>query len=142
MSQRLEGFDELSRKFKQLGTLDQGKVIRAGGNTGATTVLKAARQTVPEGTREHRTYKGRWVAPGFAKRSLAKKVSLSRDKTRVVARIGVKREAFYAVQFLELGTRHIPPRRWLTRAYEQSQQEVIQGFARGAKRAMEKIARR
>lgn len=139
---RIEGLGDLNRRMKKLSTLDQGRVIRAGANTGATTVLKAARQTVPQGSREHKTYKGRWVAPGFAKRSLAKKVSLSRDKTRVIARIGVKAEAFYAVQFLELGTRHIPPRRWLTRAYEQAQTEVIRGFQRGTNRALQKIAKR
>lgn len=141
MSQ-LEGFEELGKKFKLLGSLEKGKVIRAGGNTGATAVLKAARGAVPQGSRPHKTYKGRWVAPGFAKRSLAKKVSLSRDKSRMVARIGVKPEAFYAVQFFELGTKHIPKQPWLTRAHEQSRPEVINGFRRGARRAMEKIAKR
>lgn len=121
----LEGLAELDAKLKALADPRiNSAVLRAGAVAGMRKVLAKAKATVPVGTRAHKTYKGRIVAPGFAARSLRVKGYTSRDKQRSVAMLGVAPEAFYAVQFIELGTAKIPPRPWLVPAFESTKDEA------------------
>lgn len=140
MSQ-IDGIKELERKLKQLSNLEQGKVIRAGVNAGGTALIKQARQRIPRGSVPHKTYKGRWVAPGFAARSIHKKTRLARDKKSASTIIGVKQEAFYAVQFLELGTSVHPKRPWLIPSYRAARQEMIDAFESKALQFIQKVKR-
>ncbi len=139
---KLEGFKELNKKFKRLSVLDQGAVLRSAGNAAGQVVVKRARSLAPSGSVAHKTYKGRLVAPGFLKRSVAKKGSLSRDKSAMTVRIGVKSEAFYGLNFLELGTRYLPKRPWLTRAFNSTRTEQVNVMRKKMKAGIEKIARR
>jgi HK97 gp10 family phage protein len=90
----------------------------------------------------HRTYKGRWVSAGFAARSLKVVVKMSRDKQSASALLGVGREAFYAVQFFELGTAMIPKQPWLVPALESSQDAATRMIGEVMKARIEKIAKK
>lgn len=122
----VEGLRELDAKLKELADPKiNSAVLRAGAVAGMRKVLARAKGMVPVGTKAHKTYKGRIVAPGFAARSLRVKGMVSRDRTRAFALLGVRPEAFYAVQFIELGTAKMPAKPWLRPAFEASQDEAV-----------------
>jgi predicted transcriptional regulator len=54
-----------------------------------------------KGNTAHRTYKGRLVAPGFSSRNTRIVTKADPSGTIVSAALGVRKEAFYAVQFIE-----------------------------------------
>lgn len=106
--------------------------------------LRAAQSNAPLGTRAHKTHKGRLVAPGFARRSLRRVSKMSRDKQKVTVRIGVRGEAFYAVNFVELGVpgRSIPPKPWLVPAYNSTFREVTRLLSEKIKKNVIKAAKK
>lgn len=119
----LAGVDVLMKRLSKMDISLRVKLLRQAVSQSMTPVLRQAQMRVPVGAKTHKTYKGRWVAPGFSKRSIRRKTAIENGK--VVVRIGVRKEAFYAVQFLELGTKHISPRPWLQPALETQQGEVL-----------------
>lgn len=136
----VEGLRELDAKLKALADPKiNSQVLRAGAVAGMRKVLARAKATVPVGTVAHKTYKGRIVAPGFASRSLRVKGTVSRDKTRAYALLGVRPEAFYAVQFIELGTAKMPARPWLRPAFEASQDVAVAALRDAMVKRLEKI---
>jgi hypothetical protein len=140
----LEGAALLDAKLRELADPKiNSAVLRAGVVAGMRKVLTKAKSTVPIGTVAHKTYKGRLVGPGFASRSLRVKGSVSRDKQKATALLGVAPEAFYAVQFIELGTSKYPATPWLVPAFE-SMQEEAQAALRDAmfKRLTKVLAKR
>lgn len=141
MGSELLGVAQLTRQLKELGKLDDGKALRQAAREGMKPVFKAAQQAIPVGTKEHRTYKGRLVGPGFAKRNLKIVVSLSKDKQSATAILGVSAEAFYVVQFVELGTSNQAAQPWLRPAFYGNKQNEINGIARGLQKAIDKAAK-
>jgi HK97 gp10 family phage protein len=137
----LEGVAELSKQLDALGRLEDGKAIRAAVRAGMTPALRAAKQNIPTGTKEHRTYKGRLVAPGFAKRSIVLITSLSKDKQKATAIIGVKAEAFYAIQFVEMGTSKMAAQPWLRPAFYDTRQEQEEALAAALRKAILKAVK-
>lgn len=136
-----EGFKELDQKLRELADpKEQGKVLRAAAAAAGRKVAKQAKANIPVGTRAHTTYKGRLVSPGFARRSIRVKTRLSRSKQSVSVKIGVKREAFYAAQFIELGTAKIAARPWLRPALESNKEVAIQMFAKRLRERIHKVA--
>lgn len=125
----IEGMKELSKKLSALGRQAGGKALRNALNAGATVVKREMRANIPTGRRAHRTYKGRLVAPGFAKRSITHRSRTTADRTKAWARIGVKPEAYYAVQFLEFGTKNMRARPWFARSFRSKKQEVVTRFS-------------
>ena len=103
----LEGLDELSKKLATLGKA-AGKTLRSATLKATTPVVRKMRNKIPVGSKPHRTYKGRLVAPGFAKRSIRRSSSFRRGVASV--RIGVRKEALYAVNFIDQGI-HVTKRR-------------------------------
>jgi len=125
MASSLEGLANLDAKLKELADPKiNSTVLRAGAVAGMRKVLAQAKATVPVGKVAHKTYKGRIVAPGFASRSLRVKGGVSRDKQSAYALLGVAPEAFYAVQFVELGTAKMPAHPWLRPAFESTIDEA------------------
>lgn len=99
MPDDLQGYKELSRKLSSLGKRVGGKVLRGAMIRATTPTIREMKSKAPVGTVAHRTYKKRLVAPGFSSRSI-KRVSRVKDGYANL-RIGVRKEAFYAIQFLD-----------------------------------------
>lgn len=114
----LEGVAELTKQLDALGKLEDGKAIRRGVAAGGRVVVARAKALIPKGVDAHRTYKGRLVAPGFASRSIRSVTTLSKDKQKATAKVGVRAEAFYAVNFVELGTSKMQKQPWLRPAFQ------------------------
>jgi hypothetical protein len=109
MSSELFGLDAIDRQLSALELKVGGKALRSAALRATTKTLRKLKTRAPRGTEAHRTYKGRLVAPGFASRSLRRKTKLKNGRVSVV--IGVLAEAFYAIQFYDLGPYTISERR-------------------------------
>lgn len=140
-NKQIKGWESLDRKLAELSNpREQRKVIRSALNFATTPVVQTARADAPRGSDGHRTYKGRMVAPGFASRSVRRKVRIIGKS--IVASIGVAKEAFYAVQFFERGTKHIDADPWLEPALEKNRDKAIERFGRKMRERIEKIKRK
>lgn len=127
----LEGVSDLIAKLDALGKLDDGKAIRNAVRAAGRIVAERARALIPKGDVAHRTYKGRLVGPGFASRNIRYIASLSKDKQKATLVVGVRSEAFYAVQFVELGTSKMGKQAWLRPAFQstiEQQQTAIADY--------------
>lgn len=153
----LHGYKELSRKLSQLGQKVGGKVLRGAMFRSTTPVIKIMRAAAPVGRNAHRTYKGRLVAPGFLRRSM-KRVSRV-HRSGVSVRIGVRREAFYGIQFLDQrpgrtpyriskrGKKGIRPyslsaRPWFSSVFERESSRITKDVGRFVGSAIERLAKR
>lgn len=140
----LKGAKELDAQLAALGAAAGGKVLR-GAMRAALNIAKAkaeaAAAQLNETGRMHRTYRGRLVAPGFASRNL--RIVTVKDKNGAPLRavLGVRREAFYAVQFIELGTATIPARPWLIPAHESSQEAMTAKLADGIRERIKRAVK-
>lgn len=129
------------RQLEGLARVPPEELLKAA-EEAALPVLQKARELIPVGVDQHRTYKGRTVAPGFAKRSIRVVARLNKDKTGASASVGVAAEAFYAVQFVELGTAKMPAQPWLRPAYQSTRQAQLSALARRMKVFIERPNRR
>lgn len=143
------GGKELARQLRELGAAAGPKLVRRAALQSLTPALRAARAAAPVGNPPYeggkdpyptRTYKGRLKTPGFAKRNVARKTLVRKDG-KVIAMLGVRPEAFYAVQFIELGTSRIAKRPWLEPAFRSSIGAVDVAFRAKLKQFLDKAAR-
>jgi HK97 gp10 family phage protein len=137
----LEGVAELMRQLEALGKLEDGKALRSAVRAGMKPAQERAKALIPQGVDAHRTYKGRLVAPGFAKRSIRSVTKLSKDKQKASAALGVRSEAFYAVQFVELGTSKMSAQPWLRPAFDSTLGAQQAALAASLKKSIEKAAK-
>lgn len=135
----LEGVAELEKKLKALGQVASVPILRAAVRAGIKPVKARAEELIPVGSEAHRTYKGRLVAPGFAKRSLRTVTRASPDGRKVSAAVGVRKEAFYAALFVELGTARTRAQPFLRPALEQTKSEQERAFAEKLKERIDKV---
>jgi HK97 gp10 family phage protein len=136
------GLRELDQKLAALQNANPGPILRRAVNRGIRPALEQAKATVPVGKEAHKTYKGRLVAPGFARKSLKVKTNVSRDKQAASAILGVASEAFYAIQFIELGTSEIPATPWLQPAFENTAEQQQAALAAELKAGIERAAKK
>lgn len=141
----LIGVAELSRKLSELGDWKENeKVLKASIRAGLLQARKVARANVRQfspGERQlHRLHNGRLVSAGYAAKSLSMSVFTPRGRGKVIGRLGVKRDAFYAVQFFELGTSRIAAQPWLVPAFEASQSPMLQAIGRQMRARIDRIA--
>lgn len=122
----LQGFDELERELKQLGD-DAPKVLRAGIRAGAVIVRKAAQKNLEP----HRD-------TGDLADSLKVSARIDRRKRAVTATVRNTRDTFYG-SFLEFGTVHISPVRWLTRALRDNSQQALDAVAERMRRRIKAV---
>jgi len=101
MSEFAKGFKELDRKLGRIKTAAGIKALRNAATRAATPVVRRMKSLAPVGDTEHRTYKGRLVAPGFGSRSIIRRTKFYRSSGTVSLTIGVKKEAFYLIQFYD-----------------------------------------
>lgn len=138
----LIGVSELSAQLEDLKKGLDVKVMRSAVRAGIQPAFDKALRTIPVGQDLHRTYRGRLVAPGFSKRSLRIVTKVSEGGTKISAALGVRREAFYAVLFTELGTSKYPARPWLRPAMRTTQGLQQAALAAKLKQKIEAIAKK
>jgi|14_taG_2_1085336.scaffolds.fasta_scaffold08114_3 HK97 gp10 family phage protein len=149
MPSELEGLNKLSKQLSELGSQVGGKALRSATMQASLPIAKKAKANAPIGLEPHKTYTskkarkhpGRLVGAGFLSRNVARKSRLSKDRRTAYVFVGVKPEAFYGVQFLELGTSRIRKRPWLTKAMESSKSQVIERLKDRLKKNIVKAAR-
>ena len=139
----IRGFKELSAQLDAMGKAPSGQALRNAAMSAMLPAQEAARAAAPRGSPPYgpyesrkqpfdpypkKTYKGRRVAPGFASRNVARRAFLNNEGSRVRVSLGVRSEAFYALQFIELGTSKIPKRPWLEPSFRASQDAVEFAF--------------
>lgn len=137
----IKGLKELEDKLVALGGAVGAKVLRSASLLALTPVVREAKLRIPVGDDAHRTYKGNLVSPGFAKRSVKKASWSNRVTGKAKASVGVKREAFYAVSFVELGTSKMDAQEWLLPAFLAQRKVVEQRFAKTLKRKIEQAVK-
>jgi HK97 gp10 family phage protein len=147
------GVKELSAQLSKMGKAPGGKALRAAAMQAMLPAMRAAQKAAPVANPPYeyggvskdpypvRTYKGRLRTPGFAKRNIARKAKVSKDRRSVRVMLGVRPEAFYAVQFIELGTSKIPKRPWLEPSFRNSIPEVNSRFKERLKALIDKAAK-
>jgi len=134
----IDGFDVLYKELEKLGAKLGTKTMRSA-LVAATKPLKAKYKMIaPVGSEPHRTYKGRLVAPGFLSRSIVSAASTKHGKISI--RLGVKREAFYGVTFLdEKGARNITPFHWFKREFVNSENDLVENFRKELRKKLGKF---
>lgn len=149
MAAELEGLADLTKKLKELADPKEAKAtLLASVRKPMQKVKDVAQANIsvvsPGLTEQHTTYRGNLVYAGFASRSLRVVVGISKDNQSVSARLGVRREAFYALSFFELGvpSRGIERRPWLVPAFESSQSAALRGVGEELKKRIERIAKK
>lgn len=140
---KIVGLQELSQQLRALGETVAARNLKGAAKDAMEPTESAARASVPVGSEIHKTYKGRTVTPGFAQRSIRRAAFAMRGAKNVVrAVVGVAREAFYAVAFLERGTSKMPAQPWLVPAFEQTQAQVLNRFRASLRERLARIAKR
>lgn len=153
----IRGYRELSKQLSAMGAAVGGSALKSAAFTAMKPAQQAAEAAAPRANPPYgpyatrttpldpypkKTYKGRRVAPGFTSRSIGVKATLSRARDFVKVMLGVKREAFYAVQFLELGTSKIPKRPWLEPAFRGSISAVDSRFQERLRALIDRAAKK
>lgn len=120
----LFGSAALIEKLQALGALDGGNIAIGAAKAGMKPALDMAATKIPVGHREHKTYKGNTVGPGFARRSLRIVGTRKSNSGLPSALLSTRKEAYYAPQFLERGApKHKGPIKaqpWLVSAFYNS----------------------
>lgn len=115
----LDGVAALTRQLIALGKLDDGKALKAAVKAGMQPVYKRARATIPVGSIPHRlaaAYGKQLVNSGFAQQSLRTISTINAQKNIASCVLGVRKAAFYILNFVELGTRYQRAQPWIRRA--------------------------
>jgi hypothetical protein len=136
----IEGLALLTKQLNALASLEEGQALKRAVKAGIKQALLRAQQIVPVGTRPHRTYKGLLVAPGFARDSLRTISTINPEKNIASGILGVRKEAFYILQFIELGTRFYPGEPWIRRALEEARSDCEAEFVASIARSIERAA--
>jgi len=151
------GLKELNDKLMKLEVATSAKVVRSSAVAAIRKTKQEMKAAAPKGREAHRTYTGRLVAPGFLSRSVKHTSKIGHGKLSLA--IGVKREAFYGVTFLDEGTsvrqrrRTVNGRkvtaikpyrlgayRWFERVFEKNERQIVATFSDKLKAAIAKVA--
>jgi hypothetical protein len=146
----VDGLVELGKKLERMETETAVKVLRNSLRTAMRPAVNAAREQAPVGTeahRLHRTYGGSIVAPGFGRRAIRLVTFKSKGKDSgsgvAAAILGVRRAAFYLVQFWKYPPYGITGRRdWLGESFKQSAPEVATRFRKALATRIIKAAKK
>lgn len=138
----LEGIAELTAKLNALGASVAARELKGAAKDTLTIAEHRARSTMPQGVEPHKTYRGRLVSGGYALSTLHIETKLNKRTGSAVATLGVGREAFYAVQFVELGTARMAARPWLRPALEDSENAMLSQLSVVLKKRVEKATKR
>jgi HK97 gp10 family phage protein len=120
----LEGVAALTKQLEALGSLENGQALKRCVKSGINEALKVARQIIPVGTKPHRLSNGLLVNYGYAKSQLRTISTINSAKNVASGILGVRKLAYYILQFIELGTRKTPAQPWIRRALLQSRDDA------------------
>lgn len=142
MSDNLQGTADLDRKLGLLKESMRGNILRSAVRAGIKPAKLRAVSLIPKGGVPHRTYKGRLVGPGFASRNIRVITTVSADRNKASAIMGVRREAFYATQFVETrkGKSKDKGRPWLEPAMRQTQSEQLAALSAQLKKRIDAVS--
>jgi hypothetical protein len=163
MSEFVSGLADASKKLELMGQRAGARALSSAIGRATTPVVRAMRAVAPKGTRAHKTYKGRLVAPGFASRQIARRSRFNKATGTASVTIGVRPEAFYLIQFYDQrpgrtpytvssrrvkgkGRKAIKPytlraRPWFSSVFIQAQNQMLSSFRDILKANIEKAAR-
>lgn len=136
---KIEGIEDLSKKLNDLSDKMAAKAIRSSVAQATTPALQKMKLAVPVGSKAHKTYKGRLVAPGFLKRSIKRKSYIDKETGNAGAVLGVSAEAFYGVQFLDRGTRFIRAKKWFVTSFESTATSMLDRFKASLAKKIEQV---
>lgn len=139
-TQHVKGLAALSDQLAQLQTQTAVKVLRQSVHNATLPATRAMKLAAPVGTVAHRTYRKRLVSPGFLKRSI-RAISFVRGG-KASALIGVKREAFYGVQFVDRGTSKMSAKPWFQSVFESARSAMEQRLVEQLRAKIAKAIRR
>lgn len=144
MATAVLGTKELLRKFNELQNEAKLKVLRAAARKAGNIVAKEAKSRIPVGSIPHRTYRKVLVSPGFAKRSIVVRTYINKRTGRVGAVVGVRAQAFYAVQFVELerGKSSARGKPWLVPAFNATSDQQENAFKVEMLRVIQRVSRK
>lgn len=148
MANELQGVAELTAKLNELGAEFSGKHMRGAARDAMKIAYDQARAGIPTWSPPansrgyHLTYKGNAAWPGYAFRNLKLIGSIDKKNGVIRAIIGVSKEAYYAVQFVEFGTSRQPANSWLRNALESTKSSVLHSLASNIRKRVERIARK
>lgn len=138
--QSLIGLSNLLKKLHKIDKAVAQKHLRSAAMYATSSTVSQLKAAAPRGTQAHRTYKGNLVAPGFLSRSIKRKTVIKGGRLKVS--IGVRREAWYGVHFLdETGTKHMPGRRWFKSTFAQNSPVILGRFKDKLRKRIEAAAR-
>lgn len=144
MASELIGTNVLARKLAALKAAPRGRALRSIVRAGIKPAEQAWQSRIPVGKVPHKTYKGRLVAPGFAKRNIRVTTYVGATKQSAGAKLGVRKEAFYILQFVERqkgrGKGRNPPT--LEPSFESSQSAMLRAVAEKMKKIIQDAARK
>lgn len=138
---QLEGVADLTGKLVDLGLKFAVKELRRTVKDALGIAEHKARASMPQGDVPHFTYRGRLVSPGYALSTLHIETTINKQRGAAIAFLGVGREAFYAVQFVELGTAHMQAQPWLRPSFESSEDPMLQQITVGLREGIKRTAK-
>lgn len=151
MPSTLEGVAQLLRQLDALKRLEDGKALRRSVKSGINEVYKRAHEIIPVGTLIHRTkttarqrkfeIRGYTVPPGFARQSLRTITTINADKNIASGILSVRKAAYYAVKFLEFGTRKMKAQPWIRRALIEARDNAELALRHSLEVSIEKAAK-
>lgn len=149
---RLIGLDELDRQIAQIAKLygpkTGQKIMTSALRAAAKPIIADAKAGIPESEEwHHLSYSGKQqperVGPGFARRSIKAKVLREPvGGNRWRAYIGVGRLAFYAVQWVELGTSKQARQPWLVPALQKEKGAAVRAMQRRMATAIRSVIKK
>lgn len=143
MAGRLDGVAALTKQLIALGKLDDGKVLKKAVKNAIQQAYKRAEATIPVGLEPHNVKlktggASLFVAPGFAKKSLRTISTINAEKNIASGILSVRKAAYYAVQFVELGTSKYAAEPWLRPAFYEARAEMEQALKDTLVKGLEK----
>lgn len=99
----VKGLRKLEQKLSKLDKKLAVKALKSASMQATTPAMKLMKSAAPKSRSPHRTYKGRLVAPGFLSRNIKRHTYIYRGRAKTM--VGVMKEAYYGVSFVEPGTK-------------------------------------
>lgn len=139
MTSSLQGVAQLQKQLVDLGQAASIPILRSAVRAGMKVAQVQAIALAPVSPTEYRLRNHQLVAPGYGARSIRITTQKSNDGATVSASLGVRKGAFFMVQFVERGTVRMPANHWLTTAFQGTRPQVESAFAAKLKERIDKV---